>query len=107
MRILLAAVAMTLICLPAVEAMAADCVQIEFDGDVSFTGESPDTCTSYQLLSADDYNQILASAALWTAVPEDIQQAFTAGFSLPLICYLVAWAYQLVINFATKEEGES
>ena len=32
-----------------------------------------------------------------------LQAAFVAGFSLPLICYLTAWAYQLVINFATKD----
>lgn len=106
MRFLLAAVALTLIGLPAVAVKAADCVQIQPSGRVEFTGEAADTCSTHQLLTADDYNTILASVPLWTATPEEIQQAFIAGFSLPLICYLVAWAYQLVINFATKDEGE-
>lgn len=31
------------------------------------------------------------------------QQIFMFGFTLPVLVYLVAWAYQTVINFATKE----
>jgi hypothetical protein len=34
---------------------------------------------------------------------EDYQQLFMLGFALPMIVYLVAWAYQSVINFATKD----
>jgi len=34
---------------------------------------------------------------------EEIQEFFKYFFSLPLIVYLVAWAYQTVINFATKD----
>lgn len=33
------------------------------------------------------------------------QEIFAYTFSLPLIVYLVAWAYQLVINFATKNDN--
>lgn len=35
---------------------------------------------------------------------EQKQEIFVSTFSLPLIVYLVAWAYQTVINFATKDE---
>lgn len=33
----------------------------------------------------------------------DIQAAFMVGFGLPVICFLVAWAYQVVIDFATRD----
>lgn len=34
---------------------------------------------------------------------EQYQMIFSLFFSLPLIVYLVAWGYQTVINFATKD----
>lgn len=40
---------------------------------------------------------------LVTPTPEEIQHAFMAGFSLPLIAYLTAWAYQAVIDFASRD----
>ncbi|MEC8905411.1 MAG: hypothetical protein VX952_12995 [Pseudomonadota bacterium] len=36
---------------------------------------------------------------------EEIQEFFKYFFSLPLIVYLVAWAYQTVINFATTDDN--
>ena len=34
---------------------------------------------------------------------EAYQDLFTLGFTIPLITYLVAWGYQEVITFATKD----
>lgn len=34
---------------------------------------------------------------------EEMQTAFMAGCALPLIVYLVSWAYSIVIEFATKD----
>ena len=35
----------------------------------------------------------------------ELQELFLFFFSLPLIVYLVAWAYQTVIHFATNDEN--
>lgn len=43
--------------------------------------------------------QVLLESLLSTPSEAEIQQAFMVGFSLPLIAYLTAWAYQTVINF--------
>lgn len=42
--------------------------------------------------------------AFETPSAEAIQTAFMAGCTLPLIAYLVAWGYQVVINFATTDK---
>jgi len=34
---------------------------------------------------------------------EDLQNFFIIFFSLPMTTYLVAWGYQTVINFATRD----
>lgn len=47
-----------------------------------------------------DLDRFLDPAYLTT---ENYQLLFYTGFSLPLIIYLVAWGYQVVINFATKD----
>ena len=38
-----------------------------------------------------------------TPTTADIQTAFMVGFGLPVICFLLAWGYQVVINFATRD----
>jgi len=54
----------------------------------------------YALLSSVEYNDVPTLAALFS-MPDalSVQEAFMAGFSLPLICYLTAWGYGLVINW--------
>jgi hypothetical protein len=34
---------------------------------------------------------------------QDLQTMWMAGFALPVVCYIVSWAYQSVINFLTGE----
>lgn len=54
----------------------------------------------YALLSANEYMDVPTLAALFS-LPEtaSLQEAFIAGFSLPVICYLTAWSYGVVINW--------
>lgn len=42
-----------------------------------------------------------------TPVVADIQQAFMAGASLPLIAYLVSWGYSVVIAFASSNHVDN
>lgn len=41
------------------------------------------------------------------AIPlaSDLQSMWMTGFALPVILYLVAWAYQSAINFASKDKS--
>lgn len=65
----------------------------------------PSTCTGLLMQEGQDI-------AYWLRAfidPDFLDTAqyqilFVSGFSLPMICYLVAWAYQSVINFATKDQ---
>lgn len=64
---------------------------------------------SWQQLNGNDVTtnelteemRIIFDPQYYTA--EDYELLFSAGFSLPLICYLVAWGYQTLINFATTD----
>lgn len=60
----------------------------------------PDTCTGYTLLDVTEYQEVPSITDLF-ATPEavEIVGAWTAGFSLPVILFLVAWGYQSVIGF--------
>jgi hypothetical protein len=53
---------------------------------------------------ADVFADMLLLTQEFLATPpvEDLQIAFMAGCSLPLIAYLTAWGYQTVINFSTR-----
>lgn len=59
------------------------------------------TCADgYALLSASEFGDVPTLQALFS-MPEtaSIQDAFLAGFSLPVICYLTAWGYGVVVNW--------
>lgn len=77
-------------------------------GEIASTIEGLPVCsTGWQsvpedvLLSATPIKQLfdLLNAAFTNPPPSDIQTAFMAGFALPMICYLTAWAFGSVINF--------
>lgn len=57
-------------------------------------------CTGYVLLTAAEYQKFAIIETLFSAPDAlQLQNAFMAGISLPLIAYLTAWAYSQVINF--------
>ena len=56
------------------------------------------TVTPYfQLLNTTMCQHLAALFAM--PDPASVQDAFVAGFSLPVICYLTAWGYGVVINW--------
>lgn len=70
---------------------------------LSVCGEN--TPDAYVLVPAAEY-QTLAYSAFFDPnflTLEQKQQIFSGTFSLPLIVYFVAWAYQVVIDFATQD----
>jgi hypothetical protein len=47
----------------------------------------------------------LLESVFATPTQAEIQAAFMAGFLLPMIAYLTAWAFGTVIDFATKDRS--
>jgi hypothetical protein len=64
-----------------------------------FNGEA--LCDQAWIVEPDVMGQLVLILENTFATPSaiDIQQAFMAGCSLPLIAYLVAYGYQTVMNF--------
>lgn len=63
-------------------------------------GEYTEACAGYALMTAQEYAATPTLAALF-AVPDadTVRQAFMAGLSLPLILWLTAWGFGVVVNF--------
>ncbi len=71
---------------------------------VTATSVAVESCTSYVLTDATAYNNAVTLSALVSmpTIP-DMQAMWYVGFSLPVICYMVAWAYQAVITFISQD----
>ena len=66
-----------------------------------------ESCTDFVVLAASEYTDIPTMQNIFTIpLVEDMQQMWMLGFSLPMITYLVAWGYQTVINFASKDDDK-
>lgn len=63
-------------------------------------GEYSEACAGYALMTAQEYASTPTLAALF-AMPdqESIQTAFMAGLSLPLILWLTAWGFGVVVSY--------
>lgn len=68
----------------------------ELDGSI--------TCDSAWEVVEPAVDRLANMLELIFAQPDNlqIQEAFMAGFSLPLICFMTAWAYGFVIGFASR-----
>ena len=53
----------------------------------------------WEALAIEDY---VIGILLSAPAVEELQQAFVAGFSLPMITYLVSWGYGSVIRFVQR-----
>ncbi len=70
---------------------------LECTGQVTTNNQGQPICSGEWV--STNFQALLES--IFATPPElDIQAAFMAGFSLPMIAYLTAWAFQTVINFA-------
>lgn len=75
------------------------CVEIASNNAIVASVDSGN-CALY-LVSANDVILNSVFSLQWVADNGGqalIQQAFYAGFSLPIICHLAAWAYQLLLD---------
>lgn len=77
----------------------SSCVEVA-GGSLQVMGELTDSCAGFALMTAQEARDIPTLAALF-AVPDSatIQTAFMAGISLPLILWLAAWGFGVVVNF--------
>ncbi len=68
----------------------AQCVLWQANGLVA-TADTPETCQGFVLQTATEYTSTLTLAqALQPPAGTDIGAAFLLGFSLPVVCFVVA-----------------
>lgn len=75
------------------------CVQV-VNGALSVVGDWTSACQGYAIMNSEEYASTPTLAALF-AMPgeEDIKAAFMAGITLPLMLWLVSWAFGVVVGF--------
>jgi hypothetical protein len=72
---------------------------LECTGQISTTADGQPICSGEWVSTSF---QVLLESIFVTPPEVEIQAAFIAGFSLPMIAYLTAWAFQTVINFTKR-----
>lgn len=81
------------------------CAIPDQSGALIVTNATVENCTGFILLESSDslhfINRLFDPNFLTT---EDYMTVFQLGISTPLVAYLTAWAFQTVINFATKDK---
>jgi len=61
-------------------------------------------CPNYAILSGQDFANVPTLTDIFTMpLAEDLQQMWMLGFSLPIITYLTAWGYGVVINWFNEK----
>ena len=80
----------------------AICMQ-QVGSSLEVVGDYTSSCVGFAVMTAQEYAATPTLASLF-AVPDSagIQQAFIAGFSLPLVLWLTAWAFGSVIEFVNS-----
>ena len=82
----------------------ASCININPDGTLYQTGEAMADCSGYVLLDAVEYTDLPTLQSIFAMpVAEDVAKLWVTGFSLPLVVYLVAWGFGVVINWFKPE----
>jgi len=75
------------------------CVEL-VGSTLTAVGEYSDACSGYALMTAQEFASTPTLAALFAMPdPETIQTAFMAGLSLPLILWLTAWGFGVVVGY--------
>jgi len=74
------------------------------DSALIHTGETVDACTAFIVLQGGDWGGVTLQDIFQIPVAADIASAWMAGFALPMIVYLSAWAYGYVINWFNDKE---
>jgi hypothetical protein len=98
---------MVVIYLLASPTYASQCVEtVNYSGYqiVVVSSDTLQDCTTGIVLDPTEYASWLNTSNIWT-IPnvETLRDIWMIGFSIPMILWLVTWAYALVINFATTD----
>ncbi len=84
--------------------MATCVVADPTNGILTATTTPVDSCTTYVLMDASTYTDLPTLSQIFaTPLASDLQSMWMTGFSITVIAYLSAWAFQSVINFSIKE----
>lgn len=85
----------------------AICVEITESGQLAVTGDAVGSCSNWVLLDAADYATFQDGIGLTQLIGNDeAAQLFAYGFSLPVIVYLTAWGFGVVINWFNPRNEE-
>lgn len=85
--------------------MALCIVVNETGGLQQSTTQTIDTCTTYVLSTAQEYQSLPTLTDIFTMpIAADLQQMWMLGFSMPIIAYLTAWGYGVVINWFKEKQ---
>ncbi|PPD46036.1 MAG: hypothetical protein CTY16_09535 [Methylobacter sp.] len=88
----------------------ATCVKSVRDPSDTFdllqaTTTTLESCTDYVLLTASEFTGLPTLTDIFAMpVAGDLQQMWMLGFGLPVIAYLTAWAFGVVINWFSDKE---
>ncbi|POZ53303.1 hypothetical protein [Methylovulum psychrotolerans] len=75
---------------------------------LAVSAKSLEDCTGFVLLSAQEYSSLPTLTDIFAMPLEsDLQQMFMTGFGLPMIAYLVSWAYGTLINWFKPSYDET
>lgn len=82
------------------------CVVVTNSGGINLsTTQTIDTCTTYVLGTAQDYASLPTLTDIFTMpLAGDLSQMWMLGFSMPIITYLTAWGYGVVINWFSDKK---
>lgn len=70
-------------------------------------GDYSANCAGYALMSAQEYASVPTLATLFAQPnPEQVQAAFMAGLSLPLILWLTAWGFGVILRFVQNRHAD-
>lgn len=83
----------------------AICVISDTSGNLSRVDASSGICPGYWLVTPDDKIAFLERIFDPSFLsPENYQVLFSLGFSMPLVAYLTAWAFQTVVSFINHKD---
>ncbi len=64
----------------------------------------PSECSDYIAQSALNYSNPTLFDLFTMPIATDLQQAFMLGITVPMVAYLTAWGYGVVINWFSKPD---
>lgn len=81
----------------------AACAEVDVAGRLVYSTAPASQCTGYIVLDPAEYPSLANIYNMPASA--DLGTAWMLGFSLPVIVYLVSWAFGHVIGFASKDRG--